>query len=183
MLALAHALLLHPAMRLVLLASPLLLIACTSAPDTSTGSLTRASDLQFDCDDAPHSSFACGVAMTFAGDQITATGLYRDQTTGGPGATATLSADASAQLAGIIASLPLSTPAMIHEAGCGGAPLRSTQFSVQFDNGEARDYTFEYGSGPAQELNDFVIDLRGQIDACSGTSVTFTSCTPNVEPN
>jgi hypothetical protein len=171
-------------MRLALFASPLLLVACTSAPDTSTGSLTKASDLQFQCDDSAHSSsFACGVSMTFAGDQVTATGLYADQTTGGPGAVATLTPAAADELADLIASLPLSTPEMIHSADCGGAPLRSTQFSIQFDNGEARNYTFEYGSGPAQDLNDFVIDLRGQIDACSGTSVTFASCTPNIAPN
>lgn len=166
-------------MRLAL--SSLLLAACTSAPDTSTGSLTRASDLQFECDDSAHSaSFACGQSITFAGDQLTATGLYRDQTTGGPGATGTLTADASTELASLIAALPLSTPEMIHDEGCGGAPLRSTQFSIQFDNGQARSYTFEYGSGPAQDLNDFVINLRGQIDACSGSSITFASCSPNV---
>jgi hypothetical protein len=171
-------------MRLALLASPLLLVACTSAPDTSTGTLTRASDLQFQCDDSAHSpSFACGVTITFAGDQLTATGLYEDQTTGGPGATGTLTPGAVDELAGLIANLPLSTPEMIHDTGCGGAPLRSTQFSIQFDNGDTRNYTFEYGSGPAQDLNDFVIDLRGQIDACAGPSVTFASCTPNVAPN
>lgn len=166
-------------MRLAL--ASLLLAACTSAPDTSTGSLTRASDLQFECDDSAHtSSFACGVSITFAGDQLTATGLYLDQSTGGPGATGTLTPAAADELASLIAALPLSTPEMIHEAGCGGAPLRSTQFSIAFDNGQSRNYTFEYGSGPAQDLNDFVIDLRGQIDACTGSSITFASCTPNV---
>ena len=171
-------------MRLGLLASPLLLVACTSAPDTSTGSLTKASDLQFQCDDAAHSSsFACGVAMTFAGNQVTATGLYRDQTTGGPGATAALTPAAADELAGLIAALPLDTPEMIHSADCGGAPLRSTQFSIQFDNGQAHDYTFEYGNGPAQDLNDFVIGLVGQIDACTGPDLTFAQCSPNVAPN
>lgn len=171
-------------MRLALLASPLLLVACASDPDTSTGTLTSASDLVFQCDDAAHDpTFSCGVAVTFAGDQLTATGLYRDQTTGGPGATGTLTAAAADQLQTLIASLPLTTPEMIHSADCGGAPLRQTTFAIQFDNGDAHTYTFEYGSGPAQDLNDFVIDLRGQIDACSGTSVTFTSCTPNLAPN
>lgn len=165
---------------------PLLLLAigaCTSAPDTSTGSLTRASDLRYECDDSAHAStFACGVSMTLSADQVTATGLYADHTTGGPGAVATLTPDALAELDGLIASLPLSTPAMIHDEGCGGAPLRDTQFSIHFDDGQQRDYTFEYGSGPAQDLNDFVLDLVGEITTCSGARLAFSQCTPSIAP-
>ena len=157
--------------------------ACASSPDTSTGTLTRASDLQYQCDDSAHdASFACGVSISLANGQLTATGLYKDGTSGGPGATGTLTPAAQADLDNLIASLPLSTPAMIHDSGCGGAPLRETTFAIQFDDGQARDYTFEYGSGPAAELDSFVIKLVGQIDACGGDSVTLAQCSPNTAP-
>ena len=67
----------------VLLALPL--VACASSPDTSTGHLARASDLDYQCDDSAHdAAFACGVKLAFDGDQVTATGVYKDGTAGGP---------------------------------------------------------------------------------------------------
>jgi hypothetical protein len=159
------------------------LVACASSPDTSSGQLSRASDLNYQCDDSAHdAAFACGVKLAFDGDQLTATGLYRDGSTGGPGAVGVLGAQAQIDLDDLIAKLPLSTPAMIHDAGCGGAPLRETTFAIQFDDGQLRDYTFEYGSGPAQNLDSYVLSLVRDVQGCSGDRVAFTSCTPNTAP-
>ena len=171
-------------MRLPLLALVLApLAACATSPDTSTGALAKASDLNFQCDDSAHDpTFACGAQLSLDGDQLTATGLYRDNSTGGPGATGALTAMAQTDLDDLISALPLSTPAMIHDAGCGGAPLRQTTFAIQFDNGQLRQYTFEYGSGAAQKLDDYVLQLVRDVQACSGDRITFASCTPNAAP-
>ncbi len=165
----------------VLLALPL--VACASSPDTSTGQLARASDLNYQCDDSAHdAAFTCGVKLAFDGDQLTATGLYKDGTTGGPAASGALSAEAQVDLDNLIAKLPLSTPAMIHDAGCGGAPLRETTFAIQFDDGQLREYTYEYGSGAAQNLDSYVLSLVRDVQGCSGSHIAFTSCTPNTAP-
>jgi hypothetical protein len=160
--------------------------ACATTPDstdTGTGQLAKASDLNYQCDDSAHDpSFACGAQLSFDGDQLTATGLYRDNSTGGPGATGALTAMAQSDLDDLISALPLSTPAMIHDAGCGGAPLRQTTFAIQFDDGQLRQYTFEYGSGAAQKLDDYVLQLVRDVQACSGDRITFASCTPNTAP-
>lgn len=170
------------------LASALLLAlpfaACgTSSPDTSSGQLARASDINYQCDDSAHdASFACGLKLAFDGDQVTATGVYKDGTAGGPGASGVLSAQAAVDLDDLIAKLPLSTPAMIHDAGCGGAPLRATTFAIQFDDGQLREYTYEYGSGPAQNINDYVLSLVRDVQGCNGSQIAFSTCTPNATP-
>jgi len=174
-------------MRLSLLAFALApLAACAtspSGPDTSTGQLAKASDVSYQCDDSAHDgSFSCGVKLAFDGDQLTASGVYKDGTAGGPGATGTLTANAAADLDGLIAQLPLSTPSTITQEDCGGAPLRTTTFSIQFDNGQMRDFTYQYGSGVAQQIDDYVLELVRQVNACAGDRVTFASCTPNTAP-
>ena len=167
----------------LLAALALPLAACASSPDTSTGQLAKASDVNYQCDDSAHDpSFACGVKLAFDGDQVTATGMFRDGTAGGPGAVGTLAAQTQIDLDDLIAKLPLSTPAMIHDAGCGGAPLRETTFAIQFDDGKLRDYTFEYGSGPAQNLDTYVLSLVRDVQGCNGSHIAFTSCTPNAAP-
>jgi len=174
-------------MRLTLLAFALApLAACAtspSTPDTSTGELARATDTNYQCDDSAHDpTFACGVKLAFAGDQLTATGVYKDGTAGSPIAAGALTATAQADLDDLVAQLPLSTPAMITEEDCGGAPLRSTSFSIQFDNGQLRDFTYQYGSGVAQQIDEYVLELVRQVNTCAGDRITFASCTPNVEP-
>ncbi|MBV8758043.1 MAG: hypothetical protein JO257_12225 [Deltaproteobacteria bacterium] len=170
-----------PSLLVAALAVPL--AACASSPETSTGQLAKASDLNYQCDDSAHDpSFACGVKLAFDGDQLTATGVYRDGTAGGPGARGTLSGQAQIDLDDLIAKLPLSTPAMIHDAGCGGAPLRQTTFAVQFDDGQLREYTYEYGSGAAQNLDSYVLSLVRDVQGCSGSHIAFASCTPNAAP-
>ena len=69
---------------------------------------------------------------------------------------------------------------MITQEDCGGAPLRTTTFSIQFDNGQMRDFTYQYGSGVAQQIDDYVLELVRQVNACAGDRVTFASCTPNM---
>ncbi len=162
---------------------PLLLLAlgACAGTDTSPGTLTKASDLNFQCSDA-NASYSCGLSIAFTGGQLTATALHRDNTTGGTIATGALTAAAQDQIDGLIAKLPLDTPDTIHDVGCGGPPLRSTTFSIQFADGKARDYSFEYGSGVASDIDNFVLQLVRDIDACSGTSVTLDQCTPNTQP-
>ena len=172
-------------MRLALFATlPLALAACgTSSPATSSGQLARASDINYQCDDSAHDgAFACGLKLAFDGDQLTATGVYKDGTVGGPGASGVLNAQAAVDLDDLIAKLPLSTPAMIHDAGCGGAPLRATTFAIQFDDGQLREYTYEYGSGPAQNIDDYVLSLVRDVQGCTGNRIAFTACTPNATP-
>lgn len=174
-------------MRLSLLAFALApLAACAtspSPPDTGTGQLAAASDVSYQCDDSAHSSaFSCGVKLAFEGDQLTASGLYKDGTAGGPGATGTLTANAAADLDALIAQLPMSTPTTITEEDCGGAPLRSTTFAIQYDDGQLKNFTYQYGSGVAQQIDDYVLELVRQVNACAGDRVTFASCTPNTAP-
>lgn len=161
---------------------PLLLLAvgaCTGT-QTSPGTLTKASDLVFQCTDS--SSASCGLSISFTDGQLAATALHKDGTTGAALATGALTAAAQDQIDGLIAKLPLDTPDTIHDIGCGGAPLRSTTFSIQFTDGKARDYTFQYGSGVASQIDDFVLQLVRDIDACGGSSVTLDACTPNAQP-
>lgn len=163
---------------------PLLLLAvgaCATDPGTSPGTLTKASDVVYQCDDSS-GSFSCGTQVQLANGQLTAIALHRDGTSGTTLATGALTASAQDQIDGLIAKLPLDTPDTVHEAGCGGAPLRSTTFSIDFANGTAKDYTFEYGSGVPGQIDDFVLQLVRQINACSGDSVTLESCTPNTLP-
>jgi hypothetical protein len=163
---------------------PLLLLAlgaCASDPGTSPGTLTKASDLVYQCDDSS-GSFSCGTQIQLANGQLTATALHRDGTTGATQATGALTAAAQDQIDGLIAKLPLDTPDTIHDVGCGGAPLRSTTFSIQFTDGTAKDYSFEYGSGVASQIDDFVLQLVRQVNACGGDSVTLDACTPNAAP-
>lgn len=42
--------------------------------------------------------------------------------------------------------------------------------------------TLLYGSGPAQNLDDYVLSLVRDLHGCSGSHIAFTSCTPNVAP-
>jgi hypothetical protein len=167
-------------MRLSLLV--LALGACSTDPSTSPGSLTKASDVVYQCDDSS-GAFSCGTQVTLTDGQLTAVALHKDGTTGATLATGALTAAAQDQIDGLIAKLPLDTPDTIHSAGCGGAPLRSTTFSIDFKNGGAKDYSFEYGSGVAGDIDTFVLGLVRQIDACSGDSVTLDSCTPNTLPS
>jgi hypothetical protein len=154
--------------------------ACATEASTSPGSIAKASDLVYQCQDS--SSYSCGTQVQFADGQLAAIALHRDGTTGATLATGALTAAAQDQIDGLIAKLPLDTPATIHDVGCGGAPLRSTTFSIDFKNGGAKDYTFEYGSGVAGDIDTFVLGLVRQINACSGDSVTLDSCTLNAPP-
>jgi hypothetical protein len=154
--------------------------ACSADTSTSPGNLTKASDLVYQCQDS--SSYSCGTQVQFTDGQLTAIALHRDGTTGATLATGALTAVAQDQIDGLIAKLPLNTPDTIHDEGCGFAPLRSTTFSIEFKNGAAKDYAFEYGSGVAGDIDAFVLGLVREINACSGDSVTLDSCTPNTQP-
>ena len=167
-----------------ILAAPLAACATSpSTPDTSTGQLAQATDTDYQCDDSAHAStFACGVNLVFAGPDFQATGRFKDGTAGGQMAVGTLTDGAEADLENLIAQLPLSTPDTITEANSGGAPLRSTTFSIQFDDGKTRDFTYQYGSGVAQQIDEYVLEIVRQVNACSGDRVTFNSCTPNIAP-
>jgi hypothetical protein len=163
---------------------PLLLLAvgaCATDPGTSPGTLTKASDLDYQCDDSS-ASYSCGTSISLTNGQLTAIALHRDGTTGATIATGALTASAQDQIDSLIAKLPLDTPDTVHDVGCGGPPLRQTTFSIDFTNGTSRDYTFEYGSGVASQIDDFVLQLVRQVNACSGDSVTLDACTPNTQP-
>jgi hypothetical protein len=127
-------------------------------------------------------SFACTVQVSVTGTQLTANGVYNDgSSTIAPIATATLTPAAQQTLAGLIASFPLDVDDTIHSDGCGLAPTPATRWSIDFDNGEHRTFTYEYSDDPnVRALNDYVMRLAGQITECSGDAMTFDHCTPNV---
>ena len=153
--------------------------ACTTTEATDTGQLVGIEDRMFaECQDG--TSFSCGVRVTVTDGQVVATGVFEDGRTGGPSATGALTEAAQLELSGMIGQIPLSTPSTIHEAGCGGAPLRATGLDVMFDHDGLRHFDVQYaGEGPMQDLNDYVMDLVTEIRLCSSSRMTFDACQAN----
>jgi hypothetical protein len=163
----------------------LILSACTTdadGPETSAGELTRVRDQAFACDDtANDASWACTIDITIAGDQLTSVGIHNDGTSNGPRATATLSPIALAEIGALIETMPMSQ----EDPGvrCGGAPLATRDYTIQFDSVGERLLNFQsVESGPARELENYVTGLITSIDTCQGNDkISFTSCTPRIE--
>jgi len=168
-------------MRFLPLLALLVAAACTTETTTDTGQLTGFEDRMFaECQDAG-GTYSCGLRVSVTGGQIQALGLFNDGATGGPSATGTLTESAQAELADVIAQIPMETPGTVHDVGCGGAPLRSTSLDVLFDHNGTRHFDIEYASdGPMAELNTYVTDLVTEIRTCSGSRVTFDGCTVNM---
>jgi len=156
----------------------LALAACTTTTPTSSGQLVTADDRINACDDDSHAS-ACGTHLAFDRDRVTSNGVFKDGGQAPSGALAALTPDASAELGALVAQLPLDTPDTIAEEGCGGPAVRSTSFTIAFDDGEVRQFDYQYGSGVAQQLDSYITMLVGELAACSGSHVTFEHCVPN----
>lgn len=68
--------------------------------------------------------------------------------------------------------------------GCGGAPLASRTYPIDFDTVGVRDLEFHAAaSGPLLELENRITGLITAIDTCTGSdSMTCASCTPRIAP-
>ena len=121
--------------------------------------------------------------ISVTGADLSASGVFNDgSSTFAPTATATMTPAAQQNLENLIASFPLDVDDTISSSGCGLAPTPATRFSIDFDNGEHRAFTYVYSDDMAvRALNDYVMRLAGQITECNGDAMTFERCTPNVK--
>ena len=164
---------------------PLLLVfasACTTTP-TSTGQLRTVVDVPTGCDDsADNPSWACTVQIAITNNHLSAVGVFNDGIAGGPTAEATLTGPAVDQLATLISGFPLDTPDTIHSDGCGGPPARSTHFAIDFDNGDSREFSFEYSTDPdVRDLDNYILGLVTEVSTCRGDRLSIASCVPYVQ--
>ena len=155
--------------------------ACTTddGPATDTGQLVRVKDQLFaDCKEGAGTT--CTIDVTFAEGVVTAQGRFENGELG-PTATATLTDSARAHITSLVAQLPLTSPDTVHDQGCGGAPLRTTDADLVFDHDGARSFTIEYAvQGPMADFSHYVQDIVTSIRTCTAGELTFSSCDPNV---
>ena len=166
--------------RLLLLSTVLAASACTtSEPSTDTGQLTKIRDQVFvDCVSTADST--CTVEVIVSDGRLEAFGVTDEGATAGPHATADLTAQARATLADLVASIPTEA-SVVHDVGCGGAPLRTTSADVAFDHDGMRHFEIEYAAeGPMADFSRYLQDLVSGIRTCNSSELTFDSCTPNV---
>jgi len=160
----------------------LLLAACTTP--TSTGQLTSLTQTQPECvDSSSEPSFACTVKITLDGNHLSAVGVFNDGTEHGPTASGTLTPAAKAELGRLIATFPLDVDDTIQDDGCGFAPTPATRWSIDFDNGEKRSFTYQSSSDTnVRALNEYLMKLASQVTTCSGEAMTFDACTAYTLP-
>ena len=155
--------------------------ACTtSEPSTDTGRLIGLDDQVFECQEAAGGTFTCMIDVSVTDAQLTAIGRFENGSTG-PMATATINESARLRIAEMIGHLPLESPDVVHDVGCGGAPLRSTNAHLLFDHDGERNFQFEYAAeGPMADFSRYLQDLVTGIRTCNSPDLAFDSCTPNV---
>ncbi len=158
--------------------------ACTTEPETSPGQLTRVRDQAFLCDDTgTDAHWACTVELSIAGSALTSVGIHNDGSDTGPRAIATLSDIALSDLDALIATVPMSVDT-VEGIGCGGAPAKSREYTIDFETVGLRDLEFHSAeSGPLQDLKNRVTTIITAIDTCTANGdISFSSCSPRLAP-